>query len=292
MNKMKYIDKIKSNISIYSSKKTSNILDGLYRSIYKGRSMDFDDLREYTFGDDIKDIDWKSSARSSNILIRRYIAEKKHNILCVVDTGKKMLGDTKEHDLKKEVALMSAGTLAYIANNHGDLVSFSYIKDNHIEFKPFKSGISNIELSLNDYDKNMDESGKKGIEDSLKYIKNNIKRKMVILVITDLEGMDKIEENTLRELSVFSDIMVINISDAYMSGDNVYDIESGMYIPKLVLKDSKLNKIEQKVKEEVYSRCMSKFKKYNISSVTIDSNKQIIEKIINLLERNKNANIR
>ena len=292
MNKMKYIDKIKSNISIYSSKKTSNILDGLYRSIYRGRSMDFDDLREYTFGDDIKDIDWKSSARSSNILIRRYIAEKKHNIVCVVDTGKKMLADTKEHDLKKEVALMSAGTLAYIANNHGDLVSFLYIKDNHVEFKPFKSGISNIEISLNDYDKNMDENGKKGIQDSLKYIKNNVKRKMVILVITDLEGMDKIEENILRELSVFSDIMVINISDAYMNGDNVYDIESGMYIPKLILKDSKLNKIEEKVKEEVYSRCMNKFKKYNISSVTIDSNKQIIEKIINLLERNKNANIR
>ena len=56
---MDYVTKIKSNITIYATKKTSNILDGEYSSIYKGRSMDFDDLREYVIGVDVKDIDWK-----------------------------------------------------------------------------------------------------------------------------------------------------------------------------------------------------------------------------------------
>ena len=69
-----YINKIKANISIYASKKTSNILDGSYKSIYKGRSLNFEDLREYVIGDNIKDIDWKASARSGNILVRQYIA--------------------------------------------------------------------------------------------------------------------------------------------------------------------------------------------------------------------------
>ena len=62
---MKYIKKVKANLSIYTRRKTTNILDGAYNSIYKGRSMNFEDLREYVIGDDIKNIDWKATARSN-----------------------------------------------------------------------------------------------------------------------------------------------------------------------------------------------------------------------------------
>lgn len=97
-----YINKIKANITIYSTQKTSNILDGTYKSIYKGRSMNFEDLREYVIGDNVKDIDWKASARTNTILIKRFIAEKKHNILFVMDSGRKMLADTPKKNLKKK----------------------------------------------------------------------------------------------------------------------------------------------------------------------------------------------
>ena len=62
---MKYITKIKANLSVYTNKKTSNILDGTYNSIYKGKSMNFEDLREYVIGDNVKDIDWRATARSN-----------------------------------------------------------------------------------------------------------------------------------------------------------------------------------------------------------------------------------
>ena len=52
---LKYISQIKSNINIYSTKKTSNLLDGSYKSIYKGKTMNFEDLRAYVIGDNIKD---------------------------------------------------------------------------------------------------------------------------------------------------------------------------------------------------------------------------------------------
>ena len=104
---MKYITKIKANLSIYTKKKTSNILEGTYNSIYKGKSMNFEDLREYVIGDNVKDIDWKASARSNKILIKQYIAEKKHNVLFILDSGKKMSADTRDLDSKKEVALIA-----------------------------------------------------------------------------------------------------------------------------------------------------------------------------------------
>ena len=100
---MKYITKVKANLSIYTKKKTSNILEGSYNSIYKGKSMNFEDLREYIIGDNVKDIDWKASARSNKILIKQFIAEKKHNVLFILDSGKKMLADTKDLDSKKKL---------------------------------------------------------------------------------------------------------------------------------------------------------------------------------------------
>ena len=68
---LKYINQVKANISIYSNKKSSNILDGSYKSVYRGKSMNFENLREYVINDDVKDIDWKASARSANLLVKQ-----------------------------------------------------------------------------------------------------------------------------------------------------------------------------------------------------------------------------
>jgi uncharacterized protein (DUF58 family) len=74
-----YITKIRAKISIHANKKTSDIFDGTYKSVYQGNGMDFENLREYIPGDSIRDIDWKASSRSGKVLVKRYIAEKKHN---------------------------------------------------------------------------------------------------------------------------------------------------------------------------------------------------------------------
>ena len=292
MNKMKYINKIKGNISIYSRNKTINILDGLSKSIYKGKSMDFDDLREYTFGDDVKDIDWKASARSTKPLVRRFVAEKKHNILCIMDSGKKMLADTSLNEKKQDLAIFASGTLAYIANYGENLVSFAFNKKNNIELKPFRFGLSNIELSLGDYDKNMDITDKNSLDDILLNVLKKYKRKMIIFIITDISGIDNIQEETIKKISVYNDLYVINISDADIISKDAFDIEQDRYISKLISNNKKIEELNKRVKEEIYNKCKNKLKKYNISSVTIESNEQILNKIIALLKESKNANIR
>lgn len=289
---MKYISKIKANITIYASKKTSNILDGSYKSIYKGRTMNFEDLRLYVTGDNIKDIDWKASARSGNLLIRQYIAEKKHNIMLVLDTGKKMLADTKGNEPKKDISIMSAGILAYLANKNGDYVGAVYNKNNLIQYYPFKSTLYNIERILANYESDIGIENDSYIEKALKYISDNIKKRMIIFVITDLEGMESVEDSTLRRLSTLHDVMFVNVSDADMSGDNVYDMEENLYIPKLLLKDNKLHELEKSLKQELYEKCIKRFEKYRISTITVDNSKEITMKIIKLLERHRNANIR
>ena len=287
-----YINKIKANISIYASKKTSNILDGSYKSIYKGRSLNFEDLREYVIGDNIKDVDWKASARSGNLLVRQYIAEKKHNIMLVMDAGRKMKADTSDGIPKKEVTIMTAGTMAYLANKNGDYVGAVYDKEGLISYFPFREGLINIERILSSYDSDSEKIDNSSLEKSLDYINKFIKKRMIIFIITDLEGLENINENILKKLSLRHDVMIININDAYMTGNNAYDIENEMYIPKMFLEDKKLYELEKKAKEELYAKCEKKCKKYKISIATISNNQEITNKTIELLERHRNANIR
>ena len=142
--KMTYIAKIQANLKRYQSvkarKHTARVLDGSYKSIHKGRSMNFDELREYVQGDDIKDIDWKASARSQKLLVRQYIAERKHNVLLVFDTNMNMLGDSDGFEEKRELAILSAGTLAYFVNKSGDYVASVFMGENGVKYFSVASG--------------------------------------------------------------------------------------------------------------------------------------------------------
>ena len=150
--KLNYINKIKSNIYIHAKIKTSNFLEGTYKSIYKGKSMNFENLREYVINDDVKNIDWKASARSNNLLVKQFIAEKKHNILLIADSGLKMDAITSKNESKKELALYLMGTIGYIAITNGDYIGMSYAEDK-IVYHRFKNNLPYLEKYLCEYEK-------------------------------------------------------------------------------------------------------------------------------------------
>lgn len=286
---MKYITKIKANLSIYTKKKTSNILEGAYNSIYKGKSMNFEDLREYVIGDNVKDIDWKASARSNKVLIKQYIAEKKHNVLFLLDSGKKMLADTRDLEPKKEVALMAMGTIAYLVNKNGDSISAIYKGKENIKMFPFKTGLYNIERILCSYEKDI--GTENDFEDLIKYVLKFIQRRMIIFIVTDIDGMSNISEETLKRLSLLHDVMFINVSDALLTGYNVYDVDQDSYIPDYILEDEHLRNIELEIKNKIYEETKERFKKYKIVTTTINKQKDIVNDVFKLLERRKYANI-
>ena len=286
--KLNYINKIKANISIYSSKKTTNILDGTYKSVYKGKSLNFENLREYVINDDVKDIDWKSSARSGTLLVKQFVAEKKHNIMLIMDTGIKMDGDTDLHESKKDIALFAAGTIGYLAIKNNDYVGMIYSKPNKIEFKPFKYNLYNLEEYLCDYEKYAKEKNI-DINELLEYTYKNISKKMIIFIITDISGIDKIKANVLKKLNQRHDILVININDNFMLGDDIYDVNQKEYIPEFLLNDKKLNDLEHQIKDELLKKNLNKLKKNNVSFKSLSSKEEISYKIIELLEEHRYA---
>lgn len=289
--KLNYINEIKAHVSIASSKKTSSILEGTYKSIFRGKSMNFENLREYVMDDDIKDIDWRASARTGKLLVKQFIAEKKHNVMLLMDTGLKMYGDTIELEEKREIAIYVAGTIGYLASNNGDYVGMLYNNRDLVMFNQFKNDLYHLEYNLVNYHKLSINPNNDGLNKALEYLAKHFNKRMVIFVVTDLSGMENINLKYLKELKVNSDILFINISDISINNSNLYDIENNNFIPKIFFKDEKMKALEEKIKKEIYENQVNELKKINIDLVSIDSKDEIVEKVIELLERHKYASI-
>ena len=287
--RLQNIEKIRKNISIQASKKTVNLLEGLYKSVFHGKSMDFDDLRDYVVGDNSKDIDWKSSIRHGSLLIRRYCAYRRHNMIFIIDSGKKFSGLTESLENKSDVSLNVFGTLAYLINKNEDEISSVFNKNGLIIAKPFKIGLDNIEMSMNDIERNIQLDNPHDINELLEYPLKHFKRKMIYIVISDLDGVNNITENVLKKVTASHDLLFINISDASICDKDLYDLNEDKDIPKYISRNKILKDEEEKIKKEIEDKCNKKLKKYRISTVTISSKKDIVNNIIDLLERHNHA---
>ncbi|MCR4702779.1 MAG: DUF58 domain-containing protein [Saccharofermentans sp.] len=289
-----YVSKIKFGLKRYKTiatdKATSRVLDGSYNSIYKGRSMNFDELREYVPGDDIKDIDWKATSRSQKVLIRQYIAEKKHNVMLVMDANRRMLAHTKTGEDKGEVALMAGGTLGYLVTDNGDYVSGLYYHNDKMERSPFKTGFLNLEFLLEGYAKCLTPTNDSDLNGILKYIMHNIKRRMIVVMVTDTEGILKLQDNYLSQIIMVHDVILVKVSDCDIFGKTVYNVDGSRYLPPFISQSKSIQRKQHQLFEEMNKQAIKKLNRHGIPWVEVDTADRIDGKIAELLEKNKLVN--
>src|SRR3954470_20471303 len=103
----KHLDSAKA----YFGRDTSGFLEGGRYALVHTRSLEFDDLRPYVPGDDVRDIEWKASARSGQVLIKRFVTEKHHKIVVVADAGRNTLASAPSGERKLDVAANVIGAL-------------------------------------------------------------------------------------------------------------------------------------------------------------------------------------
>jgi len=287
-----YITKIKANISIHTNIKATSILDGSYKSVFMGKSLNFEDLREYIPGDNIRDIDWKASSRSRMLLVKRYIAEKKHNILLVFDSGIKMNAETDKGELKKDVAIYTAGTLSYLAYSNGDFVGSLYNIDGKMRFFPLRNRLYDIEHFLAQYDKDVKSSNTSDLNKTLEYLLKHFRRKMVVFVITDIKGASEVSEAVLKKLICQHDILFVQVNDADLTGGRSFKVENNRYLPRFVTMNKKLASMEKNIKKKITEENEKKLMHHAILSTNVSGKDDITMKITELLERHRYANIR
>ena len=239
--------KVRMRTTIYAHRKVRSVLDGEYGSVHKGRSMDFDDLREYVPGDDIKDLDWKATARHGRPLIKRYIATRQHAVLLVVDTGCTMAALSDASSSKRDVAVMAAGVFAQLANRHGDLTALvagpvspsnDLVRNaDRIVHVPFGSNELHIERILRVIHDEIDADGDMPrLDVLLEYVSRNIRRRTILVVITDDIDLTDRHGALLRRLDAQHEILFCTVGDVTMADPALLDrslrvVGSGGHVP-------------------------------------------------------------
>ena len=247
-----YLDRVRRAVAFYTKRKTSDLLEGDYSSMQHGRSLDFDDLREYRPGDDINYIDWKSSSRVGKTLVRRYFADRKHDVIFVGDTGTKMTGDTPAGESKEQIALMAFGVAAYLLGKQGVNYALSYCGSGNRRISSFLSSPMHLEELLYGY-KEAIESGepRQSFYQTLSDTASVFTRHMVMVIITDAEGLAELDMKLVRRLIYCNDVYIIKIEDALLTSDNAYDLEAGVMADPFLALCKDLREEEKKMKEDL-----------------------------------------
>jgi len=206
---------VKGKLFIDSTRKSTHALDGAYASLLRGHSLDFDDLRAYEYGDQIRDIDWKATARLGSPVVRRSLATRMHTVLFAVDTGLAMTALAHDEKPKKDLAILTVGVLGLLALRHGD--DFCLVSGNSAGVRRREIGRSEaaLEHTLRTIDHAVDAASSPSDRDALlTYIARTIARRMIVVVVTDDAPVSDETERLLRRLRVQHDVLWITLRDA------------------------------------------------------------------------------
>jgi len=292
------LTKVNSRAAIRAHRRVRSVLEGEYGSVHKGRSMDFDDLREYVDGDDIKDIDWKATARSLNPLVKRFVAMRQHSVLLLVDTGKSMAALADVESAKRDVAVMAAGIVAQLAARHGDLVSLvagpadEATSHGIIHLPPGKSK-AHLERILRAIHDNIDADGAPSNLDSLyAYVIRTIRRRMIVLVIADDIAITDRQLGLLRQLHAQHEVLYCMVADVPLSAAPSGDVRiqgSGGGVPAFFRADRALTEQLRSAGTQRAAATSKTLQRIGIPSVRLTTEDTVLTAVIELLERQRRA---
>jgi len=209
------LPRIKSKLYLHARRRVLSLLDGQYRSLLRGRSMDFDDLRAYVAGDEVKDIDWKATARHGSPLVRRYQAERQHRVLFVVDRGRNMAAVGASGEPKRGIATTAMGALGWLALRHGDDVGLVTGDEHGVEQFPFRGKAERLEAMLHAvHDRATLDAGRSDMRALLERVRDTVSRRLFLVVIADEIPWDDEFSALVRRLAAQHEVLWLEVVDA------------------------------------------------------------------------------
>ncbi len=188
----------------------NQIFSGEYHSVFKGRGMDFSEVREYQFGDDIRSIDWNVSARFNHPFIKVFEEERELTVMLLVDFSRSGNFGTGAQ-MKNEIAAEICAVLAFSAIKNNDKVGLILFTDRIERFVPPKKGRAHILRIIRELISFEPEGTGTNIRMALEYFNHVNKKRTIAFLISDFidDGYDRI----LRVLSKKHDVIAVEISD-------------------------------------------------------------------------------
>lgn len=172
------------HIEIKARGLSRNIFAGEYHSAFKGRGMAFSEVREYQYGDDMRDIDWNVTARYNRPYIKIFEEERELTVMLLIDVSES-LGFGSQSLLKRDIVAEIAATLAFSAIQNNDKIGVIFFTDKVEKFIPPKKGRKHILYIIREILGFKPEGNGTDLNVTLRYMTNAIKKRCTAFLISD-----------------------------------------------------------------------------------------------------------
>jgi uncharacterized protein (DUF58 family) len=197
-------------IEIHTRRLVNEAFVGEYHSVFKGRGMEFDEVREYQPGDEIRTIDWNVTARMGRPFIKRYVEERELTVMLLVDMSASGNFGSIRH-LKNEVAAEICAILAFSAIKNNDKVGLIMFTDRVERFIPPKKGTKHVLRVIRELLYSKPTGKGTTISVALEYLNRICHRKAICFVVSDF--IDHNYEHALRIANKKHDIIAVTVVD-------------------------------------------------------------------------------
>lgn len=270
------------------------IFAGEYHSAFKGRGMTFSEVREYQYGDDIRNIDWNVTARFNQPYVKVFEEERELTVMLLIDvSGSRMFGTTNR--LKKNLVTEISAVLAFSAIQNNDKIGLLMFSDKVEKFIPPKKGRTHILHIIRELINFTPTSEGTDLSEALRYLTNAIKKRCTTFVLSDFMDFkpNSVEPNFTNALTIAGnkhDVVGVRVYDPRevelppIGLVKMKDAETGQYnwvdTSSVAVRRAYAkwwNDTEVSLKQ-TFSRC-------NVDSVAISTNEDYVKPLIKLFKK-------
>ena len=267
---------------------SNNIFAGEYHSAFKGRGMAFSEVREYQYGDDVRDIDWNVTARFGKPFVKVFEEERELTVILMVDVSGSLdfctIGTTK-----RQVVTEIAATLAFSAIENNDKIGVIFFSDKVEKFIPPKKGRKHILLIIRELLSFQPESQLTDVGQAVEFMTNAIKKRCTVFLLSDFYNHNSFRQQ-LTIANRRHDVVAIQVYDQRMAElPNVglmklEDAETG----EDVYVDTS-SSVVRRAHHEWWIRHQSMlsetFTKSNVDNISVRTDENYVRSLMNLFRR-------
>jgi len=269
-------------LQIRTSKAVNDVLAGQYESVFKGRGMEFDEVREYQPGDEIRTIDWNVTARTGRPYVKRFVEERELTVLFLVDlSASGAFGSVRQ--TKHEVAAELCALLAFSAVKNNDKVGLIVFTDTVEMFIPPKKGISHVLRVIRELLYFKPQQVRTNIAEGLDYLGRVTTKRCVVFLISDFQGEGY--EKPIRVLGRRHDLIAVAITDpreARMPNVGLVELEDAETGQRILIDtgSSKVRRRYESLGRERAARLRESFASMGVDQIEISTGENYVRDLV------------
>ena len=267
---------------------SSNIFAGQYHSAFKGRGMAFSEVREYQFGDDVRDIDWNVTARFHHPYVKVFEEERELTVMLLIDvSGSLDFGTQKQ--MKRDMVTEIAATIAFSAIQNNDKIGVVFFSDKIEKYIPPKKGRKHILYIIREMLDFHPESKRTDVKQAVEFLSSVQKRRTTAFILSDFYVRNDFQQS-LQIANRKHDVAAIQVYDqrARELPDvglmKVVDAETG-FEQYVDTSSKRLRDAYRKYWQSRQSQLQETFNKSNVDNVSIATNEDFVKALLMLFKQ-------